>query len=381
MSSASAGRDSGGGRHPGRDLLGDLKAVGPSWLVARVLLVVAYVVAVAVANRLTPGSRPGPLGEGLIAWDGTWYRDIAEHGYAALPREGLRFFPLFALAGRALAVPFGRADVALVVVANVASLAVGVFVYRLVRFERSSAAVAERAVWLMMLFPSAFVFAWAYAEAVMLASAVGAFLAIRTRRWWWAALACVVAATSRPLGVLLAVPVLVEVVRGWRSATPWDRTGRVAAVVAPVFGAGAFLLWVRIAHGDALLPFTVQNGLRGEGVNPIARLWEGLGQMVGAERFGDGLHIPFAFAFVVLLVITFRRWPVSYGLYAGAVLVAALSAENLNSLERYGLNAFPIVLTLALLVREPRVERATLAVLGGGFVALASLAWLGAYVP
>ncbi len=63
------------------------------------------------------------------------------------------------------------------------------------------------------------------------------------------------------------------------------------------------------------------------------------------------------------------------------MLVAALSAENLNSLERYGLNAFPIVLTLALLTRDDRVDRSVMAVTAGGFVALASLAWLGAYVP
>ena len=113
----------------------------------------------------------------------------------------------------------------------------------------------------------------------------------------------------------------------------------------------------------------------------MSRLWQGVGDLTGPERFGDGLHLPFAVVFLVLLVLTFRRWPVSYGAFAAAVLVTSLSAENLNSLERYGLNAFPIVLTLAVLARDERVDRAVLSVLAGGFVALASLAWLGAYVP
>ena len=150
---------------------------------------------------------------------------------------------------------------------------------------------------------------------------------------------------------------------------------------APVVTAGAYLAWVRSEYGDGLLPFRVQDDLRGTTINPFARLWDGLGQMFGPERFGDGLHVPFALLFVILLVLTFRFWPVSYGVFATLVLAAALSAQNLNSLERYGLNAFPIVLTLALLTRDDRVDRAVLTVSAGGFVALASLAWLGAYVP
>ncbi len=103
--------------------------------------------------------------------------------------------------------------------------------------------------------------------------------------------------------------------------------------------------------------------------------------MFGPERFSDGLHVPFAIAFVVLLVLTFRWWPVSYGAFAALVLAASLGAENLNSLERYGLNAFPLALTLAVVAAHPKVDKVITTVLGGGVVALSSLAWLGAYVP
>ena len=103
--------------------------------------------------------------------------------------------------------------------------------------------------------------------------------------------------------------------------------------------------------------------------------------MVGPERLGDGLHIPFALVFLGLLVATFRRWPVSYGAFAALVLIAAIGSENLNSLERYGLNAFPLAMSLALVCRNPRFDAAVKSVLSGGVVALASMAWLGAYVP
>lgn len=363
-------------------LLDDLRSVLVPWLTTRVLVATGYVMAVATADRLTPGNDPAALGDGLVAWDGTWYRDIAQHGYHALPNEGLRFFPLFPILGKGLGyLVAGRVDVALVLVANLASLALAIAVRRLVRFERGNTVLADRAVWMVCLFPGAFVLSWAYAEALWVLAAVVGFWAIRSRHWWWAVAAGLVVGASRPLGLVFVVPVAIELARVWRSARNEERAIGVAAVLSPLVGTGAYLAWVARSYGDAWLPFTVQGALRGDSVDPFTRLWEGLQQMVGPQRFSDGLHVPFAIAFVVLVVLTFRWWPVSYGAFAGLVLVAALAAENLNSLERYGLNAFPLALTLAVAVRNDRVERVATTVLGGGVVALSSLAWLGAYVP
>lgn len=365
-----------------RGVADDLRAVIVPWLTARALLLVAFVVAMAATDRIVPGSRPTALTEGLVAWDGTWYRDIAHLGYGALPREGLRFFPLFPLLGRGLAVvTAGRADVALVVIANLASLALCVAVRRLVLFERGNRALADRSVWLLSLFPGAFVLAWAYAEALWLLAAVIAFWGARSRRWWWVVVAGLVAGATRPLGVLLVLPVAIELARVWRSARRDERLTGLLAVAAPGLGAGAYLLWVGVVYGDPWLPLRVQGPLRGHSVEPLQRLWEGLHQMVGSQRLGDGLHIPFALAFVVLAVLTFRWWPVSYGVFAATILLTALGAENLNSLERYGLNAFPLVLTLAVATRDPRAERVSYVVLAGGMVGLTALAWFGAYVP
>lgn len=365
-----------------RDLGTDLRAVLVPWLTARALVVAGFVVAYAVADRLLPGNHPTTLTVGLVAWDGTWYRDIAQLGYHGLPQEGLRFFPLFPLLGRLVGPLFGgRVDVGLIVIANLASLALAVALRRLVIFERGNRALADQVVWCVVLFPGAFVLSWAYAEALWILAAVVVLWGARSRHWWWAAAAGAVAGASRPLGLLLFLPVLVELMRVWRPARRDERVAGVVALVAPGVGAGAYLLWVRAAYGDALLPFTVQSPLRGEAIDPLRRMWEGVQQMFGPERLGDGLHIPFAIAFVVLLVLVWRWWPASYGAFATAVLLTSLAAENLNSLERYGLNAFPLAFALAGVASNERVERVVLTVLAGGVVALSSMAWLGAYVP
>ncbi len=360
----------------------DVRAVLPAFVTARVLVAAAYVMATAIADRLTPGDDPVPLQEGLAAWDGTWYRQILRSGYDASPIEAVRFFPLHPWGGRAVA-PFlgGRHDLALVVVANVAALLLAVLIRRLVLLERGDRDDADRSVWLICLFPSAFVLVWGYSEALMLAGAVGAFLAARSGRWWWAVPAATIAAASRPTGVLVVAALAIEALRDRRGRTVAEWIPRGLSVVVPCAATFGFLAWDAARSGEWLRPLTIQSGLRGDGVDPVTRLVEGFRDLAGGERFGDGLHAPFALVFIVLLVLCARWFPASYVTYAALVLVAALSAENLNSLERYGLNAFPLILTLAVAARPPWSERSVLAISTGGFVALCTMAWLGAYVP
>ena len=364
------------------ELVDDLRVVLPSWLAARALVAIAFVLAVELLDHWVPGARTNQMDEGLLAWDGTFYRDIAADGYQALPLEALRFFPLFPLLGRALAYALaGNESLALVIIANLGALAAAVVMRRLARFELGDDAAAERAVWLTALFPSAFVLVWAYGEALFLVLSIGSFLAARRGRYGWAAGLAFLAALTRPVGVLLAAPLAIEALRTWRGATAGERAARLAAVAAPVLGLAAYLAWVGRVFGDALLPFTVQTDLRGDGVDPISRLVQGFGDVFGVERFGDGLHVPFAIGFLALLVVVFRRLPVSYGVYATLGVLVALSANNLNSLERYGLSAFPLLLALAALTARPRLEWLALAVCGSGIVSMAALAWLGVYVP
>src|SRR5215210_4935073 len=80
----------------------DVRVALLPWAVARVLVGVGYVVAIVVADELTPGNRPYHLQQGLFAWDGTFYRDITNVGYHGVEEQALRFFPLVPLLARAV---------------------------------------------------------------------------------------------------------------------------------------------------------------------------------------------------------------------------------------------------------------------------------------
>jgi hypothetical protein len=103
--------------------------------------------------------------------------------------------------------------------------------------------------------------------------------------------------------------------------------------------------------------------------------------LLDGTHIGSGLHVPWAIAFVALLVVAFVRLPSSYAWYAAATLAVAFSTSNLDSLERYGLGTFVLVLTAALLTRRERTFRVVLAASAAGLVVYALLAFMNAYVP
>lgn len=383
--SAGAGSGSGSGG-PGRRWQDDLAAALPVWVVARVLVALSVLVAHLVVNHVQPSgpSIAGHVGRGILGWDAEWYRNIAAHGYERLPAVGLRFFPLLPALARGLGwVLLGQVGLALLLVANAASLAYGALLHRLCLVETGDAAFARRAVWVAALVPSGFVLAWGYAEGLAGALAVGAFLGLRGRRWGWAAAAGLLAGLTRPVGVLLALPAAIEAARGVGAAGWRERAARAGAVGAPFAGAGLYLAWVGVRFGDPLLPFTVQAGprFRGELTNPLVALWRAWIDLPDLDPRANGLHAPWATLAIVLVVLTFRRWPLSYFAFAGATVLVALSAARLGSFERYAFGAFPLVLTIAALARRPAAERAVLVAGGVAMTVYGTMALLGAYVP
>ena len=354
----------------------------PAWLVARVIVLAALGLAVYLVDQL--GATP-PMGRsrvGLTGWDASWYVRIADEGYSSLPRETLRFFPLLPLLARLPGLVIGH-GAAVLLIANGAALGAGVLLVRLARFESGDRALSQRAGWFLALLPPAFTLVMGYAEPLFLVTTIAGFLFLREKRWLGAAACGFLAGLCRPIGVLFALPAAIEALRDRRTRAPGDLAGRVIAIAAPILGSSSYLAWIGWRFGDPLLPMRLQDrpDRRGSFVDPISSLLDAARDLANGELVGSGLHLPWAIAFLVLLAVLGRRWPASYTVFAGAVLLVALSAENLDSLERYGLSAFPFVLALAGLTSHPWAERAVLAACGGGLAAYSLLAFLSAYVP
>ncbi|MCY4425261.1 MAG: hypothetical protein OXC06_19535, partial [Acidimicrobiaceae bacterium] len=84
---------------------------------------------------------------------------------------------------------------------------------------------------------------------------------------------------------------------------------------------------------------------------------------------------------IALAVVAARRLSRAMALYAVISLALLLAAENLNSLERYALSAFPLVIAAAVVSRHRRLDRWIVGAAGAGMVCLTTLAFHGVYVP
>ena len=356
------------------------------WLTARIITLFALGLAKYEVKHfhITDAKAVLESHDGLLGSDAGWYQTIAAHGYRPLPRSAIRFFPLLPLLDRGLHdITTLTVGIASLLITNLAALLLGMGMYVLVRSEWHDTLLARRAVWLIMLAPPAFVFVMGYSEALLVLLAVAFFVAVRRGSWWWAAFFGYLAGTARPIGCLLVVPAVIEVVRSWRTDRWGCWPGKAAAIVSAVAGTVTYLGWVSATFGGFLQPLKIQQQQAHHGAltDPVTTMSHSLASLAHGHHIGDGLHVPWIAIAAILLVLAFWRLPVSYGAFALCVVVVALSGSNLDSFERYALSAFPLVMAAATLLRSPRVATVTYVLSGAAMALYAVLAFQGAYVP
>jgi len=270
-----------------------------------------------------------------------------------------------------------------VLVANLAAFTAFAVLYHLVVVELRDEAVARRAVWVLALAPPAFVLAMGYAESLLLLTTILAFLGLRQRNYPLAIAAGFLAGLCRPVGVLLVVPAAIEAMRNWHAVSNRERTYGLGAVLAAPIGAAAYLGWVQVTLGDFLLPLREQMSPnhRGRFADPFVTLARDANDLVHGVHLGTAQHLGWAVLLVLLALFALWRLPSCYGWYAVATLVVALTAQNLDSLERYGLGCFPFAIAAALLLGGRGPRWAALALTGCLLTTYGVLAFLGLYVP
>ncbi len=321
---------------------------------------------------------------GLLSWDASWYERIAGGGYSGLGDQGLRFFPLLPVLARSLrAIPGMTAGTSLIIVANLACLGAFVMLWRLVVFELGDEGCARRAVWLLAFAPPAFVLVMGYADSLLIATSLAAFLGFRQRRYGLAVCAAFLAGLCRPVGMLLAIPAAIELAANWFSLSKRERLMAGGTVLAAPLGAAAYFSWVQVVFGNFLLPLREQLSLanRGSLSDPFLTIARDIGDLVDGIHLGVGEHAIWAVLFALLCLYILWKLPASYGWYAVATLAVVLTASNLSSLERYGLGCFPLVIAGGMLTRGRNTFKAVLGISGLLLVTFSVLSFLGLYVP
>lgn len=220
--------------------------------------------------RLDPlwSCRPtGTVGlDALVApgcrWDSTWYLKIAEAGYTSADPARSAFFPLYPALIAIVSAPLGGSLlVAGLLISWGCALAFLTLLHRTVAAARD-AETATTVVRVAAFVPPAVFLSAVYTEALFLALSLGALIAARRDRWFWAGTLAAFAASCRSIGVLLVLPLVVEYLWGRRAAasttsrTPGSAAERAVASDPSEVGSAAArwsstaLAWVRVAWGS-----------------------------------------------------------------------------------------------------------------------------------
>lgn len=290
-------------------------------------------------------------------WDACWYVKIATYGYR--PEGDGGFFPfvpfLLSVVGTLLGGSFVLAGLVVSAVALVLALW---GVHRLVA-PTSSDRVARRAMAYLTIFPGALFLLAPFSEAVFLALAAWTLDAARRGSWMLAGLLALLAGLTRPVGILMAVPLAWLAYRAWR-----DRGGRlpealsVVTVAAPAIGFGAFAAFASYATAESPLE---QAGRMGS--SSFHPPWEvAAASLRWTVERGDPLqavNLGLLALFVGLVALGARRLPMDLTLYAAsllAVLATRINPIPLSGTTRYLSVVFPALVVLALFAERPRLH-------------------------
>lgn len=374
--------------------------IGTAWLVRRaalayvaIAIVLTAVAALAVnlpdAHRTLAFEGRDVVG-GWCRFDCGWYVRIADHGYSYTKGEQspVAFFPGYPLVARPLARAIDNTPLALIIVTWVAGLAtLMLFAHWCAR--RFKPTTAMLAVACFALYPYGwFLYGAGYADALFLALAIGAFVLLEHDHPVLAGLAGAAAAATRPIGIAVAVGLLLRAIerRGGLPARDTAQARTLASrlglparldvrvlrrrdlgvLIAPMglIGWSAFL-WARF--DDPFAYSTVQEAWdQAEGPHTWFKIGFG-GQLLHGVDTGYrfGILVQALVTVVALVAVPFvaRRLGAAYGAYTlMAITLAAFATKDFQGMGRYMLGAFPLFgLAGVLLSERPRVRVPVLA--------------------
>jgi hypothetical protein len=291
----------------------------------------------------------------LDAWDGRWYRIVAEYGYLLEPgrQSDPAFFPLFPMVLRLIhATGLGYVTSALVL-SNVAFLGALAAFAALTR-ELFGERYARRATIYLALFPLGFVFSMGYPESVVLCAVSLFALAALRRRWVAAAVAGALGALARPETAFIALPLLPLALRERD-----ERRGlALGAVAAPAAALAGFAIYLGARLHDPLA-WTQAERAWGRRFTP-------LGLVTAIERLPTAVQgnawilrdVICLLVYLVLLLVAWRAGAPRLWVVAGAsVVLLPTFSGTFASIARFGLLAPAVFWGLAALGSTRRRDR------------------------
>ena len=339
-----------------------------AWIAQRIAFALLFLISAAVFG--TPGHGAGASLSRSVSdspwlnwWDSGHFIDIAVHGYRT-PDQTV-FYPLYPLAERVL----GRLDggnylLAGFIISNLACL-LAMLAFRMLARVDLSLSSARWALGFFTFMPTALYLAITYSESLFLMFASSALFAIRRLSWLPAGLLTALAALTRPVGLLLLIPLAMASIAALRKRPPDLATVASWALAAllPLLAVGGFVADMGLRFHSWRIPIEAERLYYGRYLDlPWVGVSQALSVMVG-QRQSPGARINAAYDLAIsvatgaatAVAASVRQLPTSYAAYSLAGFLALLMlpmhgypiGEDLNGLPRFLMLLFPIWLGFA----------------------------------
>ena len=341
---------------------------------------VLVIMGVAAASRLvllvlcfgaTHASGFGsPLAETWSRWDALQYLRIATEGYFDVLDGWIRvvFFPLYPAAIWLIKLLFSSEHIAALVVSWLSLGGACVFLYKLTLLDADNRA-AHRAVKYLLLFPVTVFLGAPFSESLFLLLSFACLYYARTGRFTAACALGGLAALTRSTGVLLAIPVMLEMLCAYSLTPPlWrqsagEKLKRLAVHVPWLLliplGMVAYLVMNHALTGDAFMFLKMQSEKWSQSFGSYANsLGVTFGELAGGNWEIKDKLLLWGSQFAVLLLggitlpVMAKKLRVSYSAYAIVYLFVIFAPTWLLSGFRYYMGLAVLYPSLALLTRR-----------------------------
>lgn len=302
-----------------------------------------------------------------IKWDSGWYLSIIERGYEQyIPGKfsNLVFFPLYPLLTKYLAWIFGGNFMLTgVIISNLALLLSCFYLYKLAKLDIKKSG-AFRSVFYLLIFPTALFFTSMYPESLLLLLCLASFFYARKRLWFVACIFGFLAALTKPFGVFLVLPLLLEYLDQRRFSLRKIRWDVLNLALIPS-GLGLFMFYLWKKFKDPLLFLKAQEGWansphpawsRTPNIS-LANLGESFSkyfQTIFGKSETSAFRITASFElisfviFAILAILVFFKLRKSYALYMACGLILSPLTGSFMSTNRYVLVLFPAFILMSI---------------------------------
>lgn len=290
-------------------------------------------------------------------WDAPHYLDIARTGYQAAAEERFRivFYPLYPWLTRMFSFIVQDYFLSALIVSGLASLVIGVMLYRLVRLDEKEV-TAQRAVLFLFLFPTSYFLHIGYTESLFIALVVSAFYAARSGNWLAAGICGAFATLTRVNGLLLIPALIVEAVWQYRKERrinwQWGWIGLTAA---------GFLIYLALNRQVTGNAFEFSSIMRQKWGKYLSTPWHGLyelyqgllGRAPWEQQMIAFQEILFIVVGVAATIFAFWKLRPSYTVWMALNLLLWMSTSSIQSTPRYLLALFPLFILFGRAARYP----------------------------